>query len=115
MTSRLRHRSRCPYCGGIRKAEAECCRTCERISREANYNPSWDPDFPGRYASMLILRAGLPDEDARWLLPFDVPCTPHDAWWARCVMDRHGFVFETDAHKGTRLLSVSFARCRGQQ
>lgn len=116
MTSRPRHRLRCPYCGSpyTPTPTRDCCRTCERISREANYNPSWDPDFPGRYATMLVERAGHADPDERWLRPFDVPCTPHDAFWARSVVRRHGFVLETDAHKGTRLVSISFAKCRGE-
>ena len=95
----------CPYCGhpkrrGGKPGVEYVCRDCRRIAHAADCEPrAWRKDFDDRAAWLFITHP------LSWLrLTAELDCTAADA--ARCVelLERRGFLFESDPHRGRRLI-----------
>ena len=102
MTPRLRHRPRCPYCGGAftPTPERDCCVACQRIIHDAEYNPSWDKHYVAKVGWMLAANAG------EWVdhMAQRVGGTAHDVEPAVRILRRRGFMIEGRHPTGYRLV-----------
>jgi hypothetical protein len=94
-----RKRPRCPYCGRPYQHAGECCARCERIFRDANYNPAWDKAYLTKVAAALVEQVGC------WVphLAKVVGGTAHDVEAAVRVLRRRGFDIDSRRPTGYRL------------
>lgn len=96
---------RCPYCGkrkrrGAKPSKQYVCRECQRIIDAAGATVrAWSKDFDDRAAWLFIKRAG------QWVrLTRELGCSAADATACVSLLKRRGFIFESDPHRGRRLL-----------
>lgn len=99
MTSRLRHRLRCPYCGSnfTPTAERDCCVSCHRIG-VMSVNPQWDKHYTDAVADVLAENYGrfVPHLAQR------LGGTSEDVKYAVRLLRRWGWQIDGDQQKGYR-------------